>query len=72
MGVCFHMAHFWGTWGVGALFSLGLGEKEKYFLFRGIFMRVSRGTQKFPVNGSLSLHSGPVGEPGGGPLGGTF
>ena len=27
---------------------------------------------KCPVNGPLSLHRGPVGEPGGGPSAGTF
>jgi len=53
MGVCFHRAPLLGTWR-GALFLGPLRKEKKKFLFRGIFMRVSREMQKCPVNGYLS------------------
>jgi len=63
----------WVSASIGALF---LGNMKgcfflRAFLFRGIFMRFSRDMQNALQIG-ISLHRGPVGEPGGVHLPGFF
>jgi len=64
MGICFLRGPTFGERG-WAFLSWGL-------LIRGIFLLGPLEICKCPVEESLSLHRGPVGEPGGGSFAGTF
>jgi hypothetical protein len=66
-------AQKWASASIGAPL---LGNMEGHFflrafLFRGIFMGFSRDKQNALLTG-ISLHRGPLGEPGGGSFAGTF